>query len=312
MISNTATFDPLDSRRLLGFVLIAKSGSIATAAQGMRLTPSAMSHALKALEEDLGCQLFERRGHKAILTGAGERLLPRAERIISEMTLARDEQRQFSQWGCGTLRVGASAAACQYFLPDVLLEFRECFPNCELDVISVDAQPAVEMIRNGELDLAICVLESETSQLASQPLFEDELILVVNPLHPWAKLSRVTAKELKQQKLSVYNRNSVSTALVRQHLQQLGAERVSFLTISSMEAIKEMARVGLCPGVVASWVAQPDLLAGTLKSVRLSGPRLKRQWVALWPEERPLNIMAQTLVGLCRDVTTALATPALD
>ncbi len=301
----TSQAEPLDARRLLAFQLIAKTGSLASAAKAMHLTSSALSHSLKSLEEDFGCELFERRGHRALLTSAGHRLLPRAERILGEMKAARDEQRMFNQWGSGVLRIGASAAACQYFLPDVLLEFRECFPDCELDVFSVDARPAAEMIRNGTLDLAISLIDGSGEGIAQKPLFQDEMILVVSPRHPWAKLRRVTAKELYQQKLIVYNRDSLSNEIIRQHLELIGAEKVSYLTLSSMEAIKEMARVGLCPGIVASWVAERDLQTGTLKAVPLSGPPLRRRWAAMWPEQRPLGIMAQTLVGLCRDVTAA-------
>lgn len=297
--------DPLDSRRLLAFQLIAKTGSLATAAKAMHLTSSALSHSLKSLEEDLGCELFERRGHRALLTGAGHRLLPRVERILGEMKSAREEQRMLNQWGSGVLRIGASAAACQYFLPDVLLEFRECFPDCELDVFSVDARPAMEMIRNGTLDLAISLSDGSSEGIAVKPLFDDEMILVVSPRHPWAKLRCIAAKELHRQKLIIYNRDSLSNEMVRKHLKLMGAEKVSYLTLSSMEAIKEMARVGLCPSIVASWVAERDLQAGTLKAIRLSGPPLTRKWTAIWPEQRPLGIMAQTLVGLCRDVTAA-------
>lgn len=295
--------EPLDSRRLLAFWLIAKTGSIATAAGAMHLTPSAMSHSLKSLEEELGCALFERRGHRALLTGAGERMLPRAMRILEEMALVRQELLLLNQWGRGSLRLGASAAACQHVLPDVLLEFRECFPDCELDVASVDSNVAVEMVQSGALDVAISVTNGKPAEVAMQPLFEDELLVVVSPRHPWAKLKRVGAKELHGQKLIVYNRDSYSSALMRSHLESIGATQLSFVTLSSMEAIKEMARVGLCPAVMAPWVADHDLRTGMLTAVRLSGPRLRRQWASIWPERRPLNIMAQVFVGLCRDVT---------
>ncbi len=296
--------EPLDSRRLLAFWWIAKTGSIATAANSMHITSSAISHSLKSLEDELGCQLFERRGHRALLTGAGNRMLPRVEGILSEMSLIRDELLLVNQWGRGFLRLGSSAAACQYILPDVLLEFRECFPDCELDVASVDAPSAVEMVRSGALDLAITIAQGKQAELAARPLFDDDLLVVVSPRHPWARAKRITAKDLQGQKLIVYNRDSLTAALIRAHLASIGAERVSFITLNSMEAIKEMARVGLCPAVLAPWVLDRELQAGTLKAVRLSGPRLRRHWAALWPERRPLNIMAQVFVGLCRDVTS--------
>jgi DNA-binding transcriptional LysR family regulator len=106
------------------------------------------------------------------------------------------------------------------------------------------------------------------------------------------------------QKLIVYNRDSLTARLIRTHLDYIGAEGVSFLTLNNMEAIKEMARVGLCPAIVAPWTADRELQTGALQGVRLSGPRLRRHWAALWPDSRPLNIMARVFVGLCRDVTS--------
>lgn len=289
---------------MLAFWWIAKTGSIATAASEMHLTSSALSHALKTLEDELGCRLFERRGHRALLTAPGARILPRIEAILIEMRIVRDELLLLNQWGRGLLRLGASATACQYILPDVLLEFRECFPECEIDVTSVDAPSAVEMVRHGTLDLAITLAQGKPAGISVRPLFDDELWILVSPRHPWAAMRRVSAKDMHDQKLIVYNRDSLTAKLIRNHLAYIGAERVSFLTLNSIEAIKEMARVGLCPAVVAPWAADRELQTGALQGVRLSGPRLRRHWAAIWPENRPLNIMAQVFVGLCRDVTS--------
>jgi DNA-binding transcriptional LysR family regulator len=80
---------PLDSRQLLAFVCAAHRMSFTLAAEELHLTQSAISHAMRALEEDLGCRLFTRGGRKVQLTGAGERFLPDAERILGEMEQAR-------------------------------------------------------------------------------------------------------------------------------------------------------------------------------------------------------------------------------
>jgi len=301
--------EPLDSRRLKLFLLIAQSGSIASAASAAGLTSSAVSHSLKTLEEELGNPLYERRGHRVILTSAGRRLIPRAEKILAEMQLIRDEQGQLREWGCGVLRIGTPASICQHILPDVLLEFRECFPDCELEVISVDSLEAHEMIREGSLDLAIAISKSESEShepgISSKTMFQDELMVVVSPRHPWATLTRLSAEELSGQKLILYRRDSLSSKLVQRHLSKIGATKTSSLSLSSIDTIKEMAKVGLCPGVVARWVVQDELASGKLVSIPLSKKNLSRNWAALWQTSRPLGIMAQTLIGLCQDVTRA-------
>lgn len=79
----------LDSRKLLAFTTLARLGSFTHAAQELYITQSAVSHAIKSLEAELGCRLFDRLGRSVKLTPAGEQLLDHAQRILSEMKSAR-------------------------------------------------------------------------------------------------------------------------------------------------------------------------------------------------------------------------------
>lgn len=84
-----AAFDPIESHRLHIFHTVAMNGSIASAARQLCLTRSALSHAVRTLERELGCDLFTRDDRKISLTPAGERLLPFARSILEEMEKAR-------------------------------------------------------------------------------------------------------------------------------------------------------------------------------------------------------------------------------
>ena len=79
----------LDSRKLLAFTTLARVGSFTVAAHELNLTQSAISHAIKALEQDLACRLFDRLGRKVTLTPPGRHLLDHAHKIIAEMQSAR-------------------------------------------------------------------------------------------------------------------------------------------------------------------------------------------------------------------------------
>src|SRR4051794_14211216 len=108
---------PLDSRQLRAFVTLAQTGSFTLAAKQLFLSQSAVSHSMKALEQEVGCLLLDRMDKKVLLTQAGEALLHHAERILQEMTAARGALQQLGKWGRGRLRVGASTTACKYILP---------------------------------------------------------------------------------------------------------------------------------------------------------------------------------------------------
>jgi len=96
----------LDSHKLLAFVTLARCGSFTQTARELVLTQSAVSHAIKSLEQDLACRLFDRLGRRARLTGAGERLLAHAQRILDEMQSARADVEASDQAGVSR-RLGA-------------------------------------------------------------------------------------------------------------------------------------------------------------------------------------------------------------
>ncbi len=87
---------PLDTRQLRAFVTLARRGSFTMAAKELHLSQSAVSHSMKALETDLGCRLFDRMSKKVLLTHAGEQLLQHADKILLEMSVARESISQLS------------------------------------------------------------------------------------------------------------------------------------------------------------------------------------------------------------------------
>ena len=125
---------PLDSRQLRAFVALARTGSFTLTAKELYLSQSAVSHSIKALEQDVGCRLLDRMGKKVLLTQAGEQLLHHAQRILTEMSETRESLQHLGKWGRARLRVGASTTACQYILPSVLRELKESFPQCLISV----------------------------------------------------------------------------------------------------------------------------------------------------------------------------------
>src|SRR2546421_9369460 len=116
---------PLNSRQIRAFTVLARTGSFTQTARELHLTQSGISHAMKALEGDVGCRLLDRLGKKVVLTQAGEQLLHHAKKILQEMETARESLGHLGKWGRGRLRLGASTTACEHILPPVLREFKE-------------------------------------------------------------------------------------------------------------------------------------------------------------------------------------------
>ena len=87
----------LDSRKLLAFTTLARVGSFTLAAHELHLTQSAVSHAIKSLEQELECRLFDRLGRSVTLTPPGKQLLEHAHKILAEMQSARNDLAVFAK-----------------------------------------------------------------------------------------------------------------------------------------------------------------------------------------------------------------------
>lgn len=292
----------LDSRQLLAFANLARCGSFTQTAKNLHLTQSAISHTIKALEQDVGVPLFERVGKRVFLTEAGEMLRPAAERILREMQDTRTALEEAGTWGRGRLRVGASVTACQHLLPTVLREFRQSFPECALRIEPGDGPRMVELLNSNQVDLALMLEPARDEGLAFRRLFADELRVLVSPMHAWARAGRAAAEGFEKETLIVYNRGSYTDALLTEHLRAAGVELGRTMELGSMEAIKELAKVGVGAGVLAPWVARPELGEGSLVSLPLPGGKLKRTWGVAHLRGRRLSLSEETFAGLCEAV----------
>lgn len=297
---------PLDSRQLRAFATLAKTGSFTHAAQQLHLTQSAVSYAIKALEEDVGCRLFDRVGKKVMLNQAGELLLEHTQKILAEMTGARDGLRRLREWGRGRLRVGASSTTCEYVLPAVLREFKESFPRCDVSIESTDATEALDLLRHRRVDLVLTLQPTQDEPFEYRHLFTDELKFLVSPLHPWAALGRVPREELGRQHYILYNRHSFTFRLIEKFLADEGVVLRSYIEFGSMEAIKQMVKLGLGVSILAPWIAVEELTEGSLVALPLGRRKLKRRWGILHWRGRRLSLAEETFIGLCRTVTEDL------
>lgn len=296
----------LDSRQLRAFSALARSGSFTQAARELHLTQSAVSHAIRALEEEIGCRLLDRRGKKSTLTQAGEQLLVRAEKILAEMTLAREEITQLGKWGAGRLRLGATTTACQYLLPPVLREFKESFPACTIAIEPGDTPSAIELLRLHRIDLALVLEPQGEPQLDFRHLFTDELQFIVSPLHPWAQAGQVIEGEVPRQSYILYEKTSYTFQMIQDHFREREQVLFTFMELGSMEAIKELVKLNLGVSILAPWIARKEIAEKSLVALPLGRKKLRRKWGILHWKDRRLSLPEATFVGLCKSVTERL------
>jgi len=296
----------LDSRQLRAFSVLAREGSFTRAGETLHLTQSAVSHAIRALETDLGCQLFHRQGRRVFLTHHGRELVTHAEAIQNRMSQARASLGALDQTPRGLLRLGATTATAQFVLPAVLREFKESFPLFNITVAPGPSPETIAQLEADQLDLGLCLKPRDHPLLKGHPIFSDELQFLVSPLHPWAG-TRPKPRDLSSQTYIVASRRSYTFEMIGDYFRRLGQRPGHFIELGSTEAIKELAKLGLGVAITGHWTARTEITAGQLVSVPLPKARLRREWVVAHLKTRPLNLAERTFLDLCTAVGAQLS-----
>lgn len=295
--------NPIDSRQVRAFCVLARTGSFTQTARELHLTQSGISHSMKALERDIGCRLLDRLGKKVVLTQAGEQLLHHANKILQEMENARESLAHLGKWGRGRIRLGASTTACQHLIPPVLREFKESFPDHAISIEPGDTPELVAALLRHKIDLALSLEPDKEPQLDFHPLFTDELHFLVAPLHPWAKAGHVERSEIPRQNYILYNKHSITFRLIEDYFRREQMVLNTVIELGSMEATKELVKLGIGVSILAPWIAQREIEEGSLVALPLGRRKLQRRWGILYWRGKRLNLAEETFIGLCQSTT---------
>ena len=280
---------PFDTRQLEAFDTLCATGSFTEAAKRLLLTQSAISHSMRTLEEEAGCQLIRRQGKKVSLTEAGERLLRFARPFLQEMSAVKEELAGYEKFGAGRIRLGASQQACRFFLPNWVKEFKKGIPQCRFEVYGEDTPKCLQMLGLGALDLAITLEPIKNLEIDFVPCFRDELRLITTADHEWARNNEVDWTKISGENFILDNRASYSFRMINDYFEQNGLKLTSFMEISSSDASKELIKLGLGVGVMANWLVEEEVACGDLVSLPMGFGKLTRTWGISVRKGRKLN-----------------------
>jgi DNA-binding transcriptional LysR family regulator len=295
-----------DLRQLRAFVAVVEEGSFTLAARRIFVTQSAVSHSLRTLEEQLSCRLLDRTGKRVAVTAEGELLLRRCKRVIFELEQATRDLDGLRRWGQTRIRIGAPHSLCHFLIPSVLREFRDCFPRCEPLIEAGDTTLLLDRLAGAELDLVVGLKPRGRGDEGYRPMFNDRLAFVVSPFHPWAIDASTVLSSISEHQLIIYAKATETHRLIEDWLEQHGGRGKKPLVLGDMQAIKEMAKLGIGVGVVAPWVAAREIADGSLKVVNIEEPGIAREWGVFHSPKREPSLVEEAFIGLCEMAFAAM------
>ena len=176
----------METRELRYFVAVAEELHFGRAAQRLGMAQPPLSRAIRALETELGTELFERNTRGVRLSTAGAALLPEARRLLRDATALKDGARHLAVGEIGTLTIGFISAAGYGVLPEIVRNFRQRRPGVRLELreATSDAQPA--SIKAGDYDVGFVLPGPADPALAYTPLTWEPLIAALPAARRWA------------------------------------------------------------------------------------------------------------------------------
>ena len=235
--------------------------NITAAADRLFTSQPGVSKQLKLLEEELGLQLFSRKGKSLDrVTRAGEQVVVRARKVMDEVEQIRRLAADFYREEEGTLTIAATNTQARYVLPGIVRELRQQYPKVSLNLHQGTADQIADMVTRNDIDFAIATGSNDLfSDLLRIPGYHWDRIILVPNGHELAKLDRdLTLQDLAAHPLVSYVFNFDGEAALKRIFSEQGLHANVVFTARDADVIKTYVRMGLGIGIVASMAYEAD------------------------------------------------------
>lgn len=248
----------LELRYLRSVVAIAETGSISKAGKRLNLSQPALSHQMKALEEYLGTELFQRKSNPLRLSNSGQRLLISAYEVEKLVMQCERDIARIAEGKAGQLRIAVECHSCFDWLMPSMDAFREGWPEVEMDLVAGFQPDPVGLLVEDAADLVIVSQAKPRAGVKFHPLFRYEVLALLARHHPYTKKPYLTAKDFEKETLVTYPIPDDRIDVIREILQPAGIDpprRKTELTVAILQLVASHRAIAAMPG----WAVQPYL-----------------------------------------------------
>jgi LysR family transcriptional regulator, cyn operon transcriptional activator len=269
----------MELRHLRYFVALCETLSFTRAAQRVHVTQSTLSHQIRQLEDEIGRPLLERIGKRVLLTEAGETFLGYAAKALREVDQGLGDLRRATDELSGELRIGTTGTFNVSFVPECLAAFMQKHPTVKVTVDELAADEITHKILDGTLDLGIGYQPPEPAHLWFEPLYTEEMMLVVGLAHPLAPRKRVRMVELHRQRLVLLPPSFATRTLLDECFRTCGAEPVLAAEMNTIAPMIALVARTLLATILAQQAVPPR---GDIRVIPLESPTPVRTPGSLW------------------------------
>ncbi len=297
----------MELRQLEYFIAIAETGAFSRAAVRLCVGQPVLSRQMKALEQELGTELYYRTGRGIVLSEAGKILEQHARGVLETTAGAHRAIRALGSAPAGRVVIGMPPSVGAVLTAPLVRQFRAEFPMVALGVMEGFSGHVLEWLTTGRIDVAVLYNAPRTSALVTAPLLTDELFLLGPVADPaGAGDASVRAERLGSIPLILPSRPHGLRVLVDDFLAGIGVAPNVQVEMDAMPSTLSLVESGVGYTVLSYSSAHQQIESGRIRKWTIVEPRMTRSLVVATSTQRPVTKAARALVGFVRKHVDAL------
>jgi LysR family transcriptional activator of glutamate synthase operon len=288
----------MELRQLRYLVALADEQHFTRAAARLHIAQPALSQQIKRLEDEIGVALVDRTTRHVSLTPAGELLVARARRALSEVDAAAAELADLAGVRTGRVVIGAMRSTGRFDLSALLAAFHARHPGIELIVREEPSEVMLQRLHADTLDVAFLAVNTLDAGLDIQlhPLWDEPLVALLAPAHPLAGRRRLDLVELRHDRFVVWGEGGSMRRIVVQGAREAGFEPALAFESTESPRIRAMVSRGL--GVALAPASEAEHEGPAVAVVAVRCPSLSRDVTLAWRANRRHSPAARAFLEL--------------
>jgi len=295
----------MDFDQLETFIEVSRLSSFSRAAEKRFRTQPAISSQIRSLEEEVGAKLLDRSGGKVSLTASGKLFLKFSEETLDARKAATVAIAETERVPRGEIVVGANEGTCLHILPEVFAHFKKQYPDVSVSIRRADYAKILESVIDNSVDFGVVSMPVTDNRLTAVLIHKDELVLIVTPKHPLAKLKSASAADIAQYPLVMPKVGHTRDALDDLFHQQKLKPRYA-MELDSSELLKRFVAADVGVGFISRSNVQEDVQAKVLAAIPLADAApIRRDLALVFRKDKALSRAALAFIDIAVKIKAA-------
>jgi DNA-binding transcriptional LysR family regulator len=279
-------------RQIQGFVAVARLKSFSRAARQLGLSQSALSQAIRQLENLVAAQLLQRGTRSVTVTPAGESFLIRAERLLDDLNDAVATAQQETLQDSGSVSVACLSTVATLLVPPVVRRFKLKYPKVSISIRDENVDGIIDQVKAGQVDFAVTCLFTDDPDVEFQPIIHDRFRFVCHRDHPLAGRKSVSWAQLRTIDIVTTTKGSGVRSLIERALADDHVFDNALYEVSRVPSVLRIIEESGVASVLPALSLAPIGTVGPLVHCPMIGPEVHRSVGFLTVKDQPMSTLA--------------------